>query len=140
MWHYRLGLQQGWIPKDPREAVGHCASVLGSSSAFDGNYPATATGGAGAGTIDPAQITSHAFPPPTISPTFTQVNLLPTYTPTGTLKTLFAPTFTAAPKAVVGNGWNNPSDNAPAYVPVAGCTYPDPWNASSAQLPATTCS
>lgn len=30
---------------DPREAIGHCASVLGSSSPFDGGYPSTATGG-----------------------------------------------------------------------------------------------
>ncbi|KAH9480680.1 putative glucan 1,3-beta-glucosidase D [Psilocybe cubensis] len=141
MWHYQLGLQQGWIPKDPREAIGHCASVLGSSQLFDGNYPATATGGAGAGTVDPAQSTSHPFPPATISPSFsgTQVALLPTYTPTGTLKTLFAPTFTAAPSAVVGSGWNNPADNAPAFVPIAGCSYPNPWDAVSAALPTTTC-
>ncbi|PPQ78746.1 hypothetical protein CVT25_010749 [Psilocybe cyanescens] len=142
MWNYQLGLQQGWIPEDPREAAGHCASVLGSSQLFDGNHPSTATGGAGAGTIDPAQSTSHPFPPATISPSFsgTQIALLPTYTPTGTLKTLFAPTFTAAPSAVVGNGWNNAADNAPAFVPIAGCTYPNPWDAVSAALPATTCS
>lgn len=30
---------------DPREAIGHCASVLKSSQIFDGNYPVTATGG-----------------------------------------------------------------------------------------------
>ncbi|KAJ3511582.1 hypothetical protein NLJ89_g4016 [Agrocybe chaxingu] len=127
MWHYRLGLQQGWIPKDPREAIGHCAQVLSSSQIFDGKYPSTATGGVGAGTLDPVQSASHTFPPPTISPSFTgtQVAMLPTYTPTGTLKTLFAPTFTAAPSAVVGTGWNNPADNQPAYVPIAGCSYPE---------------
>lgn len=30
---------------DPREAAGHCASVLGSSQLFDGKHPSTATGG-----------------------------------------------------------------------------------------------
>lgn len=30
---------------DPREAIGHCASVLGSSQIFDGTYSASATGG-----------------------------------------------------------------------------------------------
>jgi hypothetical protein len=66
MWHYQLGLQQGWIPKgeillclseiprnlnitplstDPREAIGHCAQILTSSQIFDGNYPSSATGG-----------------------------------------------------------------------------------------------
>jgi len=28
MWHYRLGLQEGWMPKDPRVAGGYCGSVL----------------------------------------------------------------------------------------------------------------
>jgi len=27
MWHYRLGLQQGWMPKDPRVAGGYCGRV-----------------------------------------------------------------------------------------------------------------
>jgi len=142
MWHYQLGLQQGWVPKDPREAIGHCAQILTSSQIFDGNYPSSATGGSGAGTIAPAQTSSHTFPPPTISPSFsgTQIPLLPTYTPTGTLKTLFAPTFTADPSATVGSGWENPKDNSLAYVPISGCTYPDAWNAANASLPSTTCS
>jgi glucan 1,3-beta-glucosidase len=142
MWHYQLGLQQGWIPKDPREAVGHCARILTSTQIFDGNYPSSATGGVGAGTLDPVQSASHTFPPPTISPSFsgTQISLLPTYTPTGSLKTLFAPTFTAAPTATVGTGWNNANDNAPAYVPISGCSYPNPWDAVNSSLPSTTCS
>ncbi|KAF8182287.1 exo-beta-1,3-glucanase [Pholiota molesta] len=142
MWHYQLGLQQGWIPKDPRDAIGHCAKVLGSSQAFDGTYPATATGGAGAGTIDSVQSASHTFPPATISPSFsgTALALLPTYTPTGSLKSLFAPTFTAAPSATVGTGWNNAADNQPAYVPISGCSYPNAWDAVTAPLPSTTCS
>lgn len=64
LWHYKLGLQQGWIPQganngrsfnhvcvsepqltDPREAIGHCAAVLGSAQVFDGTYAHTATGG-----------------------------------------------------------------------------------------------
>ncbi|KXN84327.1 putative glucan 1,3-beta-glucosidase D [Leucoagaricus sp. SymC.cos] len=141
MWHYQLGLEQGWIPKDPREAIGHCASVLGSSQIFDGTYPATATGGAGAGSITPNQTAAHAFPPPTLGPSFTgtQMSLLPTYTPTGSIKTLFAPTFTAAPSAAVGIGWANHSDNEKAYVPVAGCQYPDSWNAVNATLPSAPC-
>lgn len=141
MWHYQLGLQQGWVPKDPRQAIGQCGSVLTTSQPFNGNFPSTATGGAGAGTVDPAQSSSYPFPPPTLSPSFsaTQMSLLPTYTATGTLKTLAVPTFTAAPKATVGTGWNNPSDNTPAFVPVAGCQYPDAWNAVNATLPSTPC-
>ncbi|TEB40085.1 glycoside hydrolase [Coprinellus micaceus] len=141
MWHYQLGLERGWIPKDPREASGHCASVLGSSQLFDGAHPATATGGVGAGTLDPVVAASHPFPPATISPSFsgTQLTLLPTYTPTGSLKTLPVPTFTTAPSVSVGTGWNNANDNELGYVPVAGCSYPDAWDAVSAALPAATC-
>ncbi|KAJ3982630.1 exo-beta-1,3-glucanase [Lentinula detonsa] len=141
LWHYRLGLQQGWVPSDPRDAIGHCASILNSAQIFDGNYPVTATGGAGAGIIDPAQTSSHAFPPPSMSPSFTgtQMTLLPTYTATGIVKTLSAPTFTAAPSAAVGTGWNNTADNSSAYVPVAGCFYPDSWDAVNASLPTATC-
>lgn len=77
-----------------------------------------APGQAGAGKVDPTQASSHAFPPVTLGPSFTgtQIALLPTYTPTGSLKTLPAPTFTAAPSADVGNGWKNPSDSDMAYV------------------------
>ncbi|KAJ7075788.1 exo-beta-1,3-glucanase [Mycena belliarum] len=140
LWNYQLGLERGWIPKDPREAIGHCASVLNSSQIFDGTLPASATG-VGPTTIDAAQTSLHTFPPTTLMPSFagTQVGLLPTYTATGKVKTLFAPTFTAAPTAIVGTGWSNSADTALAYVPVAGCTYPDTWNAINASVPTTTC-
>ncbi|KAJ7506726.1 glycoside hydrolase family 5 protein [Mycena galericulata] len=140
LWHYKLGLERGWIPQDPREAIGHCASVLGSSQIFDGTLPASATG-AGPGTIDATQTAQHVFPPTTLAPSFasTTVGLLPTYTATGKVKTLFAPTFTAAPTAAVGTGWNNSADTALAYVPVAGCSYPDTWNAINASVPTAPC-
>ncbi|KAJ3822386.1 glycoside hydrolase family 5 protein [Lentinula raphanica] len=145
LWHYRLGLQQGWVPSDPREAIGHCASVLSSSQIFDGNYPMTATGvrlsQLSSQFFDFPTISSHAFPPPSLSPSFTgtQMTLLPTYTATGAVKTLPAPTFTAAPSASVGTGWNNSADTSSAYVPVTGCSYPDSWDAVNASLPTTTC-
>ncbi|KAG6919225.1 hypothetical protein DXG01_008020 [Tephrocybe rancida] len=135
LWHYQLGLRKGWIPKG-REAIGHCASVLQSSQIFDGIFAPSATGKVkdsyeypdvpridvlslkGAGTVDPVQTSLHAFPPATILPSFsgTQIALLPTYTPTGTMKTLPGPTFTAAPTAAVGKGWANDADTALAYV------------------------
>lgn len=27
MWHYKLGLEQGWMPKDPRAAGGYCQNI-----------------------------------------------------------------------------------------------------------------
>jgi len=141
VWDYQLGLAHGWIPVDPREAIGHCASVLGNSSRFDGSHPSTATGGPGAGTIVAAQASLHSFPPTTLSPSFsgTQIALLPTYTATGTIKTLPVPTFTAAPTVSVGSGWNNAADSSLAFVPVNGCSYPDAWNAVNAALPTAPC-
>ncbi|KAF8739527.1 hypothetical protein AX14_009299 [Amanita brunnescens Koide BX004] len=142
LWDYSLGLQQGWIPKDPREAAGFCASALSSSQIFSGSYPSTATGGSGAGTISPAVAASYVFPPPSLSPSFsgTQMTLLPTYTATGTVKTLSAPTFTAAPSVNVGDGWSDVHDTALAYVPAQGCPYPDAWNAVTAAIPTAPCS
>lgn len=135
MWHYRLGLERGWIPKDPREAAGHCAAQLGVVEPFSGEHPVTATGGTGAG----AQVATVAFPPAALLPSAVDaaaVALLPTYTPTGTLITLAAPTFTGAPSVDAGNGWNNPVDNSLAYVPISGCQYPDAYDSEEAPLPA----
>jgi glucan 1,3-beta-glucosidase len=127
---------------DPREAVGYCAGILGASQPFDGVYPSTATGGVsplyylthshsklilvyiqtGAGTLDPVMSASNTFPPATVSPSYRGASL-PTYTPTGTIHTLPGPTFTAAPKASVGSGWNNPADTELAYVYVSSIVF-----------------
>ncbi|KAL1705182.1 glycoside hydrolase family 5 protein [Schizophyllum commune] len=113
MWHYKLGLQEGWIPKVHLFLHPH----ITHSPRLQGN-------GTLASTVD--------FPPHTMEPSFTgtQIALLPTYTPTGTVHSLFGPTFTAAPSAVVGTGWNNTADTQLAYVA---------WNATDAPLPAATC-
>ena len=78
----------------------------------------------GPGTVAAAEIASHPFPPATLSPSFsgTQIALLPTYTPTGVIKTLPGPTFTAAPTVPVGSGWFNPDDTEGAYVYVLSLT------------------
>lgn len=116
------------MPEDPREAAGAC----GNGSPWEPPLQAWQTGGAGAGNI-PASITSaHPWPPASISAAGA-VNLLPSYTQTGPVPTLPAPTFTAVsgstatPTVDAGNGWNNPSDNAGLAVEVPGCTYLDPW-------------
>lgn len=43
-WHYRAGLENGWMPTDPRGAYGTCNTLGMPGSAFNGTYPATATG------------------------------------------------------------------------------------------------
>jgi glucan 1,3-beta-glucosidase len=128
------------MPLDPRSAVGVC----GNTAAWAPPLSAWQTGGAGAGTIDPAQSSSWPWPPSTISGTPGEpVTLLPSYTPTGAVPTLPGPTFTnslatATATVSVGNGWANPSDTAGLMVPIATCNYLDPW-IGSAPLPSPLC-
>ena len=98
---------------------------------FNGKYESWMTGGAGSVQV----ATTYPWPPASIvlAPAG-----LPTYTSTGAISTLPVPTYTdSAGKPIVsGNGWFNAADNTPAPTPIAGCTYPDPWDALSAAVPA----
>nr|GAT59625.1 glycoside hydrolase [Mycena chlorophos] len=93
-WSYQLGLQEGWMPTDPRSAVGTC----GDSDPWDGPLSAWQTNGA-SGQIAADYISnSLAWPPPTISfanSVNSPGNALPTYTPSGTPVTLPVQTFAA---------------------------------------------
>lgn len=139
MWHYRLGLERGWAPKDPRKADGVC-SGLGFDTAFSGTLAAANAGGAGAG-VNVA--TRNAWPPAS----FTNINAaqmtsIPQFTQTGTPITLPGPTHTSnlTGSAIdAGNGWFNPKDTALAYVPVSGCTYPEAWTSPEAKPTANMC-
>lgn len=133
-WSYQLGLENGWMPTDPRTAVGTC----GNKSPFDGPLKAYQTGGAGAGTIPASATADIPWPPASLS-NAGAVSLLPSYTPTGALVTLPGPSFTSTVTVDVGSGWTNPSDQAGMMVPVAGCTYLDPW-VGDADPPSPLCS
>ena len=139
LWSYKSGLQYGFIPTDPREAYGACASLgIQPADPFPGTYSSWQTGGAGAGTIQPSAISQIGVWPPAIAgiTPANQVALLPTYTDTGAITTLPTPTFmfTADGKTSTisaGNGWVDAHDTEGGVTPVAGCTYPDPWNAAT---------
>jgi len=138
LWSYQLGLQNGWMPTDPRESAGMCASIGASGNTFDGTYPQPyMTGGAGAGTIAPSATAEFPWPPTSIIDAGAAVSLLPTYTPTGTVPTLPPPSLTATPTTSVdvGNGWFDPQDTTSAMTPVAGCEYPDAWGATGVPVP-----
>lgn len=133
-WSYQLGLQNGWMPLDPRVSTGVC----GGGSPWQGPLAPYQTGGAGAGQIPASVTASLAWPPPVIS-NAGAVTLLPSYTPTGPVPTLPGPTFTATATGTaasssisVGNGWENPSDTAGLMTDIAGCSYLDPWVGSAA--------
>ncbi|GAA5828566.1 hypothetical protein JCM11251_000853 [Rhodosporidiobolus azoricus] len=156
MWNYQLGLEKGYVPTNPRTAMGACPSLV-TSNGFSIGYttqpaPTLApwmTGGVGAGTIqDQAMYTSYAaWPPASISGApdgaAYPVSLLPTYTPTGNIITMTAQAQpTAWPSGYsssvdVGNGWANPSDTAGQYTPAADCTYVDAWSGAGVAVPTT---
>ncbi|KAG8826365.1 hypothetical protein FRC18_010071 [Serendipita sp. 400] len=135
-WSYKLALQEGWAPTDPREAAGQCSRLGVDIGSFSGTLQSWQVGGAGAGTIP--TLDTYPWPPISIGGAegAAAVAALPVYTRTGDIVTLPGPTFSSAPTASVGNGWANAADTTPMAVPIAGCTYPDPWDALSAVAPA----
>ncbi|KAI8975905.1 glycoside hydrolase [Trametes punicea] len=144
LWSYKLGLEGGWMPPDPRVATGMCERLGVQPQPFNGNFQPWQTGGAGAGTIAPQATASIQPWPPAISHVPTEsVSLLPQYTSTGTVVTLPPQTFTTTasvtPTVSAGDGWFNTGDTAPAVTPISGCTYPDAWDAINAQIPLSGC-
>jgi len=140
MWSYQLGLQQGWIPKDPRSSIGYCNNV-GINAPWNPPFKPWQTGGAGAGTVDPDFVSSFgAWPPQSLSGV-DNVNFAPTYTATGPIPTLPPPVYTLRNGSTIsgGSGWFDKADNAGAPVNISGCTYPDPYAQTPIPLPTTTC-
>lgn len=142
LWSYQLGLENDWMPTDPRSATGVCQSLSAPTSSFDGTYSAWQTGAPGASSLDPSVVQSFsAWPPTDLAGITGDIAFIYTYTSTATIETLPADTFTAAPKGFsTGNGWVDPSDTASDVIEVAGCSYPDAWGAVGAPMPTTLCS
>jgi aryl-phospho-beta-D-glucosidase BglC (GH1 family) len=144
MWHYQLGLEQGWIPKDPRVAYGHCQSkgYCEGCLQFQFEYPESATGvpATTAPTIAPTQLDAYPWPPVFLQPTFTdprQVGALPTLTQTGAIKVLPTP-LPSVPG--LGNGWANAADTRGAYVKVAtNCAYVGQYDGNGMAIATNIC-
>lgn len=136
-WSYQLGLEQGWMPKDPRQAIGQC----GNSNPWTPPLQPAQTGGAGAGNIASTVLAAIAWPPASLTSAGAVTNL-PQYTPTGAIPTLSPPTLSPTPTAPVdvGSGWNNVNDNAGLAVNIPSCTYLDPWIGPTAAPPSPLCS
>ncbi|KAI0079826.1 glycoside hydrolase [Panus rudis PR-1116 ss-1] len=143
LWSYKLGLDNGWMPTDPREARGLCASLGVAGEPFVGTFSSWQTGGAGAGTIVATSTEQFGSWPPTsiANVPAAEVTSLPTYTSTKSINTLPPLTPTPAPtKSVdVGSGWANSADTASYVTAVSGCTYPNAWDAVSTTIPISTC-
>lgn len=122
-------LSAGWIPTDPREAVGICQSLgYAQNVPWNGDYQSWQTGGAGAGQIAATALAEFSqYPPPEISNVSGEnVAQLPMYTATSAVPTLPPPTFTAA-TVTGGDGWADSKDTSLAAVQIAGCAYPNAW-------------
>ncbi|KAH8794617.1 glycoside hydrolase family 5 protein [Flagelloscypha sp. PMI_526] len=129
LWSYSLGLDMGYMPTDPHESVGKCAD-FGVSAAFDGAYEPWQTGG-GDGKITDGTL---QWPPAQISGADGE---MATYTATGSIVKLPAPTFSAA--TTTASDWANAQDTALAPAPVSGCTYPNAWLAAESPGTAFSC-
>lgn len=132
------------MPTDPRMATGTCAALGVTARQFDGVYQPYQTGGPGAGTINPVLVSSYGQYPPTSINGLTAgaiQSFLPTYTSTSAIPTLPPPTFAPSPPSsvIIGNGWFDLSDTSLAATEVAGCTYPDAWDAISVPVPTALC-
>lgn len=132
---YRLGLKLGYIPDDPREAIGACQSIAAQSQTSVPAYTPVARVAMGTGSVDSAQRAQYTWPPVAygtadwaISPE--QMTLVPSMTQTGQPMTL-----TASPVSVpgssqtydLGNGWAASADRIGAYTAVSGCPTYTVW-------------
>lgn len=132
-WSYKLGVENGWLPTDPREALGACAALgVPAGNPFPGTMQPWQTGGAGAGEFAPAATVGLEWPPAALGPSYPVAAYLPTYTPTGTHTTLAVPSVTGVD---AGDGWTNDQDQIPLMVPIASCEYPDAYGGATMPQP-----
>lgn len=126
-----VGLEHGWFPRDPRQAVGMCRRVVAEQGfpALSVNTTFTSfpepwmTGGLGAGNLAQAQLIRYGTWPSTSirEPIGTRTTNLPTYTPTGTPITMSTSMPRVTATIIRGSNWGSLNETAGFYVPVAGC-------------------
>jgi glucan 1,3-beta-glucosidase len=142
-WSYKLGLQMGWIPDDPREADGFCQREANKTAqvTFTGYQPFM-TGGVGAGQIPASASIEYPWPLTSMAPSFGAADMESLYQYTRTAPPLappsLAPSYTGLPDSV--SSQLAPTITRPAqaaFTPVEGCTYPDVYSAFNMSLPAT---
>jgi len=117
-WSYKLGLEGGWIPTDPRTVAGTCASI-GLSEPWSGTFQGYMIGGDGAG--PPSDASSYPWPPAALG----DGNLpQPTYAMSGAPIILEGLTHTDSNGDPIPTG---AQAGFPAPTAAVGCLYTDPW-------------
>ena len=116
MWSYKLGLQNGYMPTDPRQSIGKCG----------GQYPVKLNDD---GLGHPNDLISETVRqrfewPPSIRPGNWDAVDLPQYTQTGAIPTLPVASLAPTQTASAGGGWFDLSDVQPIYTPISGCGEP----------------
>ncbi|KAG2019610.1 exo-beta-1,3-glucanase [Coprinopsis cinerea AmutBmut pab1-1] len=141
LWSYKLGLENGWIPRDPRTSIGKCVAVGGNQEPFDGAYPPYRTGADPSPTIPASYSSQYPWPPASITEAAVPVELLPTYTNTAPIITLPVelPTGTPTPLPSGLDGWFNDDDVEGGPAEINGCQYPDRYMAEFSTIPTAPC-
>lgn len=139
LWSYQLGVRNGWIPQDPREAFGMCQQLGTALEPFNGTYEPWQTGTPSS--IPASSSASYPWPPPTISNIDVPMQLLPTYTNTGPISTLPPETYSSAAASATKsvNGWFDAQDTEGGITAVSGCTYPNEWFGIFSSTPTIPC-
>ncbi|TFK17920.1 exo-beta-1,3-glucanase [Coprinopsis marcescibilis] len=141
LWSYKLGLEQGWIPRDPRESVGKCERLGATFEPFRGTFTPAQTGGDPSATIAPDYLASNPWPPTSIININAPIEFLPRYTNTAPIITLPVPIYTGAPASATEglDGWVNDNDTEGGPAEAAECTYPDRYTPDPAFAPIGPC-
>ncbi|EAU80677.2 exo-beta-1,3-glucanase [Coprinopsis cinerea okayama7 len=141
LWSYKLGLENGWIPRDPRTSIGKCLALGGNQEPFDGAYPPYRTGADPSPTIPASYSSQYPWPPAAITGAAVPVELLPTYTNTASIVTLPVelPTGTPTPLPSGLDGWFNDDDVEGGPAEISGCQYPDRYTAEFSTIPTAPC-
>lgn len=137
LWSYRLAIEGGWAPTDPREAEGYCDTIGSPYDRFTGPPKGWQVGSANQG--DVPTIGNYVWPPREIGGfKGAEIAALPRYNPIGPIPTPPVPEFkdpdTAKP-IDMGDGWFDDTDAELMSVPDPSCAYPDPWKANNVAVP-----
>ena len=125
LWSYSLGLEGGWIPRDPRDARGACESFgAAPSHPFDGAYAPAQTGSGTAMAVETEDVL--AWPPALLHVS-------------GAQAALPGPTAGAGDGATTAGAGAGSGSIGKAFAPIEGCAYPDAWDALGAKVPVGGC-